>query len=333
MANTASAHVDNVLRGLQRPRPEKHCAPAAAWSSDRRDRRVDSAAVSTGVVYIMGAGRSGSTLFGILLGNGPGLFFAGELDSWTRRRGLPNGEDPVLAEFWTPVADRMREWLKDTDTDRFRVFEHPRWLVKRRGKRDRTARSEYRRFNQELFEAVRDQAGADFVIDSSHYPMRRWQLRGIGDLDVRTILLVRDPRTVAASLANPVQTSTKRLWESAAYLWVVHPLSIAVYLTLPKDRRLLVRYEDLVDDPERELRRIGSWLGTDLSEIDPTNLVPGPVFQGNRMRTSPSCATQQTVARFRPCQPRGFTCYGPVAARIRLRAKAPVRGSVIAQDF
>jgi hypothetical protein len=234
----------------------------------------------------MGAGRSGSTLFGILLGNGPGLFYAGELEAWIRRGGDPNGTDGALAAFWDPVAERMRAWLDGPYPDFFGAFEHPRSLLRRRGRQDRVARSLYRRYSRELFEAIRDQSGGDVIIDSSHYPLRRWHLRGVCELDIRTIMLVRDPRTVVASLRNPVQTTTKGSWGGAAYLWVVHPLSAAVYFFLPSSSRLLVRYEDFVEDPEGELDRIGAWLGVDFSSVDPTHLIPGPVFQGNRVRTN-----------------------------------------------
>jgi Sulfotransferase family len=242
--------------------------------------------LSTRIVYIMGAGRSGSTLFGILLGNGPGLFYAGELDAWIRRRGVPNGTDAALADFWGPVAERMRAWLDGPHPDFFHAFEHPRSLLRRRGRHDRVARTAYRRYSRELFEAIRDESGGEVIIDSSHYPLRRWHLRGLPELDIRTILLVRDPRAVVGSLRNPVQTTTKSSWGGAAYLWVVHPLSVAVYFFLPSSRRLLVRYEDFVDDPNGELDRIGVWLGVDFSSIDPSHLIPGPVFQGNRVRTN-----------------------------------------------
>jgi hypothetical protein len=49
----------------------------------------------------------------------------------------------------------------------------------------------------------------------------------------------------------------------------------------------VVRYEDLVADPRGQLARLAAWLEADLTAVDPERLVPGPVFQGNRMRTQP----------------------------------------------
>ncbi|HEX4467726.1 MAG TPA: hypothetical protein VH025_11110, partial [Solirubrobacteraceae bacterium] len=46
----------------------------------------------TKVLYVMGAGRSGSTILGVMLGNCEGIFYAGELDKWLPREGRPKRE-------------------------------------------------------------------------------------------------------------------------------------------------------------------------------------------------------------------------------------------------
>ena len=258
-----------------------------AYSQPGIDDGADpNAAASANVVYVMGAGRSGSTILGILLGNGADLFYAGELDAWIRRHGVANGDTPDLAEFWSPVAEEMAEWLECPTPDFFTAFEHPRGMLAA-GTRGRLApRSAYQRYNRRLYAMILRRSGASWVVDSSHFPLRRWNLRGTEGLEIRTIMLVRDPRTVAAAFRKPVQ-KPKGFWGAACYLWVVHLLSIAVYLSIPRRSRLRVRYEDLVARPGDELLRIGAWLGVDLAGVDPQHLVPGPVFQGNRMRTQP----------------------------------------------
>ena len=55
------------------------------------------------VIYVMGAGRSGSTTLGITLGNCEGVFYAGELDNWLVRSGVPPVEDSERARFWSQV--------------------------------------------------------------------------------------------------------------------------------------------------------------------------------------------------------------------------------------
>jgi Sulfotransferase family len=248
------------------------------------------------VVYIMGAGRSGSTLLGILLGNGKDVFYAGELDAWMRRGGVPNGECGGLAAFWSVVSDRMATWLDQPRPDFFSTLEHPRSLLARRRRAHQAA---YRRYNRDLYRAISQVAGASVVVDSSHFPLRRWHLRGLGGVEVSTILLVRDPRTLVKAFQKPVQ-KPKPTWSAALYVWVVLALSGAVYATLPRDRRIVVRYEDVLADPQESLARLARWLGTDLSGVDPDRLVPGTVFQGNRMRTQPLVRVDRSAAEAPP---------------------------------
>jgi hypothetical protein len=73
----------------------------------------------TKVIYIMGAGRSGSTIFGVALGNCEGIFDAGELEAWLRRSGVPNFGGDERTQFWSRVRDDVggddlygtRAWL------------------------------------------------------------------------------------------------------------------------------------------------------------------------------------------------------------------------------
>src|SRR5580704_12897137 len=59
------------------------------------------------VIYVMGAGRSGSTTLGITLGNCVDVFYAGELDNWLVRSGVPQVEDGPRAQFWSSVRDGL----------------------------------------------------------------------------------------------------------------------------------------------------------------------------------------------------------------------------------
>src|SRR5690348_3987075 len=59
------------------------------------------------VVYVMGAGRSGSTVLGVTLGNCAGVFYAGELDAWLPRSGAPQLDDDTRVRFWDQVRDQV----------------------------------------------------------------------------------------------------------------------------------------------------------------------------------------------------------------------------------
>src|SRR6476646_8589105 len=59
------------------------------------------------LVYVMGAGHSGSTILGITLGNCDGFFYAGELEEWlmTAERSRWGAADRQA--FWDAVKDRV----------------------------------------------------------------------------------------------------------------------------------------------------------------------------------------------------------------------------------
>src|ERR1700726_2236472 len=67
----------------------------------------ESPATRPQVLYVMGAGRSGSTILGVTLGNYEYVFYAGELDAWLVRSGSPVLEDAERARFWQGVCKEV----------------------------------------------------------------------------------------------------------------------------------------------------------------------------------------------------------------------------------
>src|ERR1700682_6281666 len=55
------------------------------------------------VIYVMGAGRSGTTILGVALGNCVDFVFAGELNQWLLKSGVPTHDGPERARFWETV--------------------------------------------------------------------------------------------------------------------------------------------------------------------------------------------------------------------------------------
>ncbi|HEX3510312.1 MAG TPA: hypothetical protein VHT27_04345, partial [Solirubrobacteraceae bacterium] len=123
------------------------------------------------VFYVMGAGRSGSTILGVTLGNCEGVFYAGELDAWLARSGEPLIPGPEGDAFWADVRERVpgagelygREAQRSLERSLALLRVH-RWPARRR------LRSAYRRIAQDLYSAIAARAGADAIVDTSHYP-------------------------------------------------------------------------------------------------------------------------------------------------------------------
>jgi hypothetical protein len=241
------------------------------------------------VIYIMGAGRSGSTVFGIALGNCTDVFYAGELDNWLVRSGVPLVESPECLQFW----NRVREQLEDADraaelfgnesqralersVSLFRVH---KWLTRLR------LRGRYRAVAEDLYRALARAAGVSHITDTSHYPLRARELQHVGGIDLYLVLLVRDPQDVVASFnRQDVQQYTKSTLHTNVYLWLTHLLSIFVFLKHPRERRVLVRHEDFVADPAGVLRQTLDRCNASVAALpDFTALTIGLPLQGNRV--------------------------------------------------
>jgi hypothetical protein len=232
----------------------------------------------------MGAGRSGSTILGVALGNCADVFFAGELDKWFARSGVPRREGRELGRFWEQVRgevddaqelfDARTGWLERSSA----LLDPRKWLERRR------LRGGYRRVSQDLYLAVARAAGTTHVVDSSHYPLRARELQALQGIELYLLYLVRDPQSVVASLGRrDVVERRFGVPASNAYLWLTHLLSVFTFLRHPLDRRLFVRHEDFVADPARVLRRILDLIGSPspLPELDA--LRTGVPFHGNRL--------------------------------------------------
>jgi hypothetical protein len=245
------------------------------------------------VIYVMGAGRSGSTILGVALGNCEGVFFAGELDKWFSRDGTPRREGAELASFWAAVREQVGDArdVLEARTGRLErssaLFDPRTWRERRR------LRRRYREVSERLYEALARVAGVTHVVDTSHYPLRAHELQALTGVELYLVLLVRDPHSVVASLGRrDVVERRFGLGAANAYLWLTHLFSALVFARHPRERRLLVRHEELLADPQGTLRRILDRVGSDAPIPDLQALATGVPFHGNRLVQSSRVALQ-----------------------------------------
>ncbi len=239
------------------------------------------------VLYVMGAGRSGSTILGVALGNSEGVLFAGELDKWFAREGRPRREDARLQEFWRDVLGETGE-ARDMFAARTGWLERSSGLLDpRKWRTRRRLRGRYREVSQRLFAALARTAHVTHVVDSSHYPLRARELQALEGVELYLLWLVRDPQSVVASLGRrDVAERHFGVVTANTYLWLTNALSLLVFLRQPRARRLLVRHEDFIADPRRVLLRILRLAGSQASVADLQSLRTGVPFHGNRLVTS-----------------------------------------------
>jgi hypothetical protein len=109
-----------------------------------------------------------------------------------------------------------------------------------------------------VVEAALDSCNVATFVDASKDPTRARYLIKTSGLDVRVIHLVRD----SLAFVNSDQRHRKRTLGASIRMWKRCSDHVErLRATLPEDRFLRVRYEDLCQDLESELRRITDFAG------------------------------------------------------------------------
>jgi hypothetical protein len=282
------------------------------------------------VVYVMGAGRSGSTILGVALGNCAGVFYAGELDKWLPRAGKPTLQGERRLHFWSRVLERVTDPEPLFEARVRGHLERSSALFRKKGRRVRASlRSPYRRAMGELFVAIADTADATHVVDSSHYPLRARELQSVAEIDLYLILLARDPRRVISSFAREDVVEPRFAPnKTRAYLLVTYLLSVWVFLKHPRERRIVLFHEDFLADPPGVLRSILDHIDCASSLPDFNALSTGLALQGNRLLHEDVVSIESRGRRqAAPVARRGPLEVALVAVLSRLRPRVVGRGT------
>jgi hypothetical protein len=224
------------------------------------------------VLFICGAGRSGSTLATCLLGQVDGVFAAGELRYLWRRSILENrrcgcGEHFHDCATWQQVLSGVITDDEAADLD----------AAQRRRTRARAllpaavlpARLRARRSARELevlgrlYRSITTNTGDSIVVDSSKLPTYAMLLADVPGVRLSIVHLVRDPRAVAYSWQRWRQLADvdahtwmhRRPPVKSAGLWLLwNAVTGSVLRRRVRGRYLRMRYEDLVEDPAGSVR-------------------------------------------------------------------------------
>ena len=233
-------------------------------------------------VFIVGAGYSGSTLLSMLLGASADAVAVGELRAFDRFIAESNpcscGRRAHDCSFWRPLCDE----IGSTAPLLYAASDRRSFL-------DRGA---------DLFRMVARRAGRRVAIDSSKWP--QWAEGMIArDVDALIVHLIRHPaatvhshRSRGTSLAQAIAIWRRRASEGRA-------------LADRCQRATLVRYEDMVAEPEPTLRRLCQAAGIGFSPM----MLVAPygdghhLIAGNPMRFAPQPvhpASQSWQTELRP---------------------------------
>lgn len=217
------------------------------------------------VLYVLGRGRSGSTIFGNVLGELDGFFCGGEIRFlWDPVvvRNSTCGCGCIIFEcaVWSSVLERVSDvdvaevvgWQHDI------VKEHNTLrLLRHRSGRPWRALEGYAGVMRRLYEALAAVTGARVVVDTSKRPSYAAFLGTLDDFDPYYVHLVREPRASAYSWHNRRYASAREDREvhrrnalDSTIRWDLLNLgSEAVLRRAGAARSLRLRYEDFVAVP------------------------------------------------------------------------------------
>jgi hypothetical protein len=241
------------------------------------------------VVYIAGAGRSGSTLLAMLLGTIPGFEPVGELrHMWAR--GVQKdqlcgcGRAFHDCPFWSQVgqsafggwdhapAERMIELQSHVD----RLRHVPALSLLRLSPERRRLADEYAETMSRVYRAVGGMSGVRAVVDSSKSVTYALLLGRMPDVKPRLIHLVRDSRAVAHSWtrrrAMPEVQGEEQYMATfgpvrSAAVWAGNNAALDLVGTLGGPGGTKLRYESLVRGDMVELHRLAAAIGVEGDEI------------------------------------------------------------------
>jgi len=238
------------------------------------------------VLYILGEGRSGSTLIDNVLNEMDGVVSLGEVQFWWQRGYRENqlcgcGERFRECEFWRTVVSSVGEERDVAEVGRkleaaryHSLTAFPGAVVRDLLAASRKGGSSYHKTIvsaiDRLYRSAAEYKNATVVVDSSKTIHMAYFLARYSECDVRFLHLVRDARGVAFSRGKKKvrsEVSDRKVYmprmgpTKSAIKWVVNNLlSEKVVGDRPYMR---VRYEDFVKDPRGVLRDIVGFIGCD----------------------------------------------------------------------
>ncbi len=109
-------------------------------------------------------------------------------------------------------------------------------------------------------------APGETLLDSSKYVGRGLALSTCSAINTHFIYMVRDPRGVVFSFSKNVQTRRNTISACMYYMAVNIVAEIATRWTL-RGRVVKLRYEDLLNDPETTIRKIGELTGMSMDAV------------------------------------------------------------------
>jgi len=266
------------------------------------------------IIYIMGAGRSGSTIVDTVLGNHPQVESVGELinvakSAWQNAEYCACGKKGNECPYWTEVKKEFEQKIGKQNIRKFielqSQFESPNfkgfYRLLRERKKITPSFQVYANYTLALFNAIQKVSGKAVIVDSSKLSKRALALAIVPGIDIHIIHLIRDGRGVGWSLKKAYSKNTevgiqndipsRPIWRTTIFWIISNMLSTWTIKQIDTNKSIRLRYEDFVTEPEIAIKKIGDLIGLNFESItkaiqNSKEFVVGHTIAGNRLRMS-----------------------------------------------
>ena len=247
------------------------------------------------LIYIMGAGRSGTTALATFLGNSREIQNIGEMhqffDYLNKNKECSCGTLFTECKFWNEKLSP--ELLNSSFKNRVlsEKMESHSSIIKHLFKLfTKQELEQYSSIHFKILEQISINNDKKIILDSSKYIGRALSLNNLKDFDLKVIYVVRDVRGVINSFLKKVQT-TKHPLNTILYYLIVNSAASFIATFILKRKVIKIKYEDLVDKPIFLFERLENFLKLDLTDVK-SNIKNKKLFEighivgGNRIRSN-----------------------------------------------
>ena len=259
------------------------------------------------ILFIGGAGRSGSTLLDTLLGQVDGIASVGEVNEIWKAGILENrlcgcGAPFGACKFWQSVLRdgfgdaaqiNIRRIISDQSSARIRNIPFMRW-PKLQSRRYSEQLQSHREISRLLLKGIQKTSGARLIVDSSKTPAQAFMLSALANTELHILQLVRDSRAVAHSwgrrrkvpdATHHERDMTRMSPAQSSADWLLRHFFLETIRNAKATNvhsYNVVRYEDLIAAPVSTLKQILRPVGVD---FDPSVLFAGESIARRRRET------------------------------------------------
>ena len=257
------------------------------------------------IIYILGAGRSGTTALATFLGNNDEIQNIGEMHQIFKyldeNKECSCGKLLNECDFWKNKIGYLTQKYSENSRQLSEKMECHSGIIKHiLNIFSKTQHEKYIALHQSIFDSIQSNTEKSILLDSSKYLGRALALNKLDNIELKIIYVVRDVRGVINSFSKKVQTSKSPL-STIVYYTLVNLVAEFITRFILRKSVIKIRYEDLINNPNTLFDRLEGFLNLNLQAVKDKiekqqAFQIGHIIGGNRLKKSKEIYFRKDVA-------------------------------------